>query len=139
MSSRWVIPARSVFVEPRFCRALDALIGTGARVKARDLDPDLYGLLEAIHVEGIRWAATATDVGVLTSVDGAAEVAGSSPHGALLQMTTIEAAERLEISPHGIRAAVRAGRLPSVRLGGRHLFTPADLDAYAASHSRRTR
>jgi len=54
-------------------------------------------------------------------------------------VNTTTAAHRLGISPHGVRIAVRRGRLHAREVDGRLHFAIADLDTYAAHrHERRT-
>lgn len=45
-----------------------------------------------------------------------------------------EAAERLGISNHTVRAMVRQRKIAFVKLGARVLFRPQDLDQYILSH-----
>jgi excisionase family DNA binding protein len=47
-------------------------------------------------------------------------------------LTTAEAAQRLGLSPSRIRHLVLEGRLKGTRYGRDILFTPADLDRFAA-------
>jgi excisionase family DNA binding protein len=47
------------------------------------------------------------------------------------------AAARLGISRHTVRAWIRAGRLPHVRLGRRVLLQVTELDAFVRAHAVR--
>jgi excisionase family DNA binding protein len=44
------------------------------------------------------------------------------------KLTTAEVADRLGVSRARIHALIRAGRLPTVRVGPLHLIDPADLE-----------
>ena len=49
-------------------------------------------------------------------------------------LSVAETAERLNISVHTLRKHVEHRRLPFVRIGGRVLFSPADLAAFVDAH-----
>lgn len=100
--------------------ALDEAGGRRARVRYRA--HPLYRELLHLHKAALIWRAT-TDAHV-SSIDTATPPAGPSP----VMLTTDQAARLVGITPHGIRDAIRTGRLPGIKAAGRW-WVPADAAA----------
>lgn len=63
----------------------------------------------------------------------------TAPHGAPaapLLVGASEAARLLAISPRTLWAMTKAGRVPCARIGGRVLYRPSSLAAYAAAQEQ---
>lgn len=52
-------------------------------------------------------------------------------------ITLAEASQRYDLSPTYLRTIARSGRLKAVKVGRDWLTTPADVEAYIASRTKR--
>lgn len=103
----------SVIVPPRIARWLErqANVTADRRIKLRDIDPDAYAVLVALHI-----VALGSDSG--TNSAAAQHVRTDST----MWMSTGEAARELGVTDRCVRKWCRTGRLAAVMSGGRWLI-----------------
>lgn len=109
-----------VLITPEVAYLLDANLDlTAARTRARGADTKLYDALHAIRWTALKWAA---------SVNGSVQRKPTEQPVNWYTPRTI--AGQMGITEHGVRLAIRQGRLRAQKHDGRWRIAPVDYAAY---------
>lgn len=119
-----VVPARVAAWLERYARLRQI------RVEHRGADPEVDSVLVALAVAAAAWRQ---QTGV--SSDQGTDQRKQPELGPCSDMSTTEAADRLNMTDRGVRAAIAAGRLHAHRDGDRWRVDPEALEHYRSGRA----
>lgn len=113
-----------VLISPEIAYMLDLTVDlSAARTRARGNNPKLYDALHAIRWTALKWAE---------SVNGS--TLRNRPEQPVNWYTPRTIAGQMGITEHGVRLAIRQGRLHAHKHDGRWRITPADYATFRKHH-----